>query len=206
MGSSCLRTKLLHWSESRFHLHGPAQPLGKVSCLNSIRSARPWFSNRRSSRLKNSRCRPSSRHPIVLTPALRRMTHRSGHERMRPGHHQFMMQRVAKTARLINAMDRMPSVHLGPNPVEQSCAGEALPSLDVASAAMDRRHRIIQIHIQAKLENLPRSRIVTSHRGVRLIVVMKGWGCFIFHNLRVPCRHTPCNPSWHLTAPFAKTI
>ena len=129
MGSSCSRTKLLHWSESRFHLRGPAQPLGKVSCSNSIRSARPWFSNRRSSRLKNSRCRPSSRHPIVLTPALRRMTHRSGHERMRPGHHQFMMQRVAKTARLINAMDRMPSVHLGPNPVEQSCAGEALPRL-----------------------------------------------------------------------------
>ena len=114
------------------------------------------------------------------------------------------MQRVAKTARLINGMDRVPSVHLGPNPAEQACAGEALPPLDVTGAALDRRHRIIQIHIQAKLENLPRSRIVTSQRGVRLIVVMKGWGCFIFHNLRVPCRPTPCNPSWHLTAPLAR--
>src|SRR5205823_14202082 len=97
-------------------------------------------------------------------------------------------------------MYRVPSVHLGPNPAEQACAGEALPPLDVTSAALDRRHRIIQIHIQAKFENLPRSRIATSQRGVRLIVVMKGWGCFIFHNLRVPCRHTPCNPSWHLTS------
>ena len=110
------------------------------------------------------------------------------------------MQRVAKTARLINGMDRVPSVHLGPNPAEQACAGEALPPLDVTGAALDRRHRIIQIHIQAKLENLPRSRIATSQRDVRLIVVMKGWGCFIFHTLRVPRRPTPRNPSWHLTA------
>jgi hypothetical protein len=30
--------------------------------------------------------------------------------------------------------------------------------------------------------------------------VMKGWVWFvIFHNLRVPCRLTLCNPSWHLT-------
>src|SRR5438876_3607537 len=129
------------------------------------------------------------------------MTHRSGDKRMCPGPHQFMMQRVAKTARLINGMDPVPSVHLGPNPAEQACAGEALPPLDVTSTALDRRHRIIQIHIQAMFENLPRSRIATSQRGVRLIVVMKGWGCFIFHNLRVPSRHTPCNPSWHLTAP-----
>ena len=91
---------------------------------------------------------------------------------IRRGEHLPMMQRVAKTARLINGMDRVPSVHLGPNPIEQACPGEALPTLDVTSAALDRRHRIIQIHIQAKLENLPRSRIVTSKRGVRLIVVM----------------------------------
>src|SRR5882724_12487028 len=123
------------------------------------------------------------------------MTHRSGHERMCPGPHQFMMQRVAKTARLINGMDRVSRVHLGPNPAEQACAGEALPPLDVTSAALDRRHRIIQIHIQAKLENLPRSRIATSQRGVRLIVVMKGWGCFIFHNLR-------CALSTHALQPF----
>jgi hypothetical protein len=32
--------------------------------------------------------------------------------------------------------------------------------------------------------------------------VMKGWVWFvIFHNLRVPCRLTLCNPSWHLTSP-----
>ena len=130
------------------------------------------------------------------------MTDRSGDERMRPGPHQFMMQRLAKTARLINGMDRVPSVHLGPNPAEQACAGGALPPLDLTSAALDRRHRIIQIHIQAKLENLPRSRIATSQPGVRLIVVVKGWGCFIFHNLRVPRRPTLCNPSWHLTAPL----
>lgn len=60
-GASCPRTKALHSTESCFHFRGPAHPPGNVACSCSIRSARPWFSSRRTSRFQNSRCRPSSR-------------------------------------------------------------------------------------------------------------------------------------------------
>ena len=146
-------------------------------------------------------------HAIILASTLQRMTHRSSDKRMRTGRHQFTVQRVTKTARLINGMNRVPGPHLRLDPAKQSCAGKALRPLDFTCVTLDRCHGLVQIHIQTKLEDsLPRSRIATSQRGVRLIVVMKGWGCFIFHNLRVPCRPTPCNPSWHLTAPLRNKL
>jgi hypothetical protein len=94
--------------------------------------------------------------PIILAPPLGREPHGRGHDRVRAGRDQGMMERVAKAARLIHGVDGVARGHLLLDPVQEPAARELLRQRDRAAITLEGRDDEVQIHIQPQLEDVAR--------------------------------------------------
>jgi hypothetical protein len=92
--------------------------------------------------------------PIILAPSFQRQAHGRGHERVRPGRDQFVVQRVAKATRFVHGMHFVSCGALFLDPGEQLRAGELLRGRKGAPIALDGRDDVVEIHIQPQREDV----------------------------------------------------
>ena len=146
--------------------------------------------------------------PVVLAAALRVQTCGSDDQGVCPGGDQFAMQRIAKTAALVNGMHGVASCDSFFDPGDEWRASHLLGGLDRAVIALDGHDAEIQIDVDADLEYvLDRigswriCGIALAARDISVVIVVMGWDLFIHNKIKEcePVLLALVNPSWHLT-------